>query len=154
MWLRLIAITTIAISLAGIVMFAHNKGRQSGMMEVQASWDQAKLQQQEQMLEEQMKAKQRERSLQMLVARLQQEKRHEANRLAREYAAMADSLRDRPEARAGAGGVPETPDAGVGCTGAGLAGPDARFLLGYAADAARLQLALDTCQAAYNALTD
>lgn len=154
MWTRLIAITTIVTLLAGFAMYVHSRGKQLGMMEVQASWDQAKLLQQEQMLEEQMKAKQREQALQTLVDRLRQEKAREAKRIAAEYAAAIDSLRDRPETRASAGGVPEGAAAGVGCTGAGLSRRDAEFLVGFAADAARLQLALNACQAAYNALTD
>lgn len=64
-------------------------------------------------------------------------------------------LRNRPERPADRGdGVPAVAGAGAagpadtGCTGAGLYGPDARFSLGVAADAARLQSALRSCRAA------
>lgn len=120
------------------------------MTEVQSSWNLERAATAQAQAEELMKARQRESALRDLADRLRKEKRDEANRLAREYAADLERLRDRPEARAGTGGVPEGAAAGVGCTGAGLARLDAAFLTGYAHDAARLQLALDTCQAAYD----
>jgi hypothetical protein len=100
--------------------------------------------------EEMMKARQTEQALQKAVNRIRQEKQREAVRLANDYAAVINSLHDRAETRAGASGVPDGAAAGVGCTGAGLAKRDGEFLAGYAADAARLQLALNACQAAYD----
>jgi hypothetical protein len=97
-----------------------------------------------------MKARQTEQALQKAVNRIRQEKQREAVRLANDYAAVINSLHDRPEARAGAGGVPEGAAAGVGCTGEGLAKRDGEFLAGYAHDAARLQLALQVCTSAYD----
>ena len=122
------------------------------MREVQTLWDSERAATAKAQTEELMKARQREQSLQALAERLRLEKRREADRLAREYAADLERLRDRPDTRAGAGGVPEGASPGVGCTGEGLARGDAEFLSRYAHDAARLQLALNTCQAAYNAL--
>lgn len=149
MWPRLIVITVITTLLAGCVVYAYNKGRQSGMQEVQTLWDSEKLATAQAQAEEMMKARQRESALQTLAGKLRLEKRREADRLAREYAAVIDSLRDRPETRAGAGGVPEGADAGAepvaGCTGAQLSGPDSRFLAGEAARADQLRIALATC---------
>ena len=119
------------------------------MSEIQTRWDAERAIQMAQHAEEQMKARQKEQSLQAAINRIRQEKKHEAVRLAADYAAVIDSLHNRPEARA-SGGVPESPDAGTGCTGQGLARPDAVFLSGFAADAARLQLALNACQTAYD----
>lgn len=67
-----------------------------------------------------------------------------------------DGVRHRPEARSDGGDVPQAgaSEAGTGaagCTGQGLARPDAQFLAGYAADAARLRLALAECAARYEA---
>jgi hypothetical protein len=100
--------------------------------------------------EELMKARQTEEALQKTINRIKQEKTREAIKLANDFAAVVDSLHDRPEARAGSTGVPEGAAVGVGCTGAGLAKRDSEFLAGYGRDAARLQLALDACQAAYD----
>lgn len=152
MWTRFIALTTIATLLAGSVMYAHNRGKQSGMQQVQTLWDSERLATQQAQAEELMKARQRESALRDLADRLRKERADEAKRLAAAYAADLERLRDRPDTRAGAGGVPEGASPGVGCTGEGLARGDAEFLSRYAHDAARLQLALNTCQAAYNAL--
>jgi hypothetical protein len=61
--------------------------------------------------------------------------------------AALNGLRQRPESRL----LPTDPAIGAGCTGAQLARPDGEFLARYAADAARLQSALDQCQAQYYA---
>ena len=99
-----------------------------------------------------MKAAQREAALKALIDKQRKDHQREATRLANDYAAVVVSLQDRAETRAVAGGVPEGAVAGVGCTGQGLARPDAEFLAGYARDAGRLQLALQACQAAYDAV--
>jgi hypothetical protein len=151
MWnLRLIALILTPILLAGFAWFGHSRGTQYGMSVVQSQWDAERAMQMAAMAEEEMKARQREQALQKLVDKLRKDKANEANRIAAEYQRTIDSLRNRPEARASEGGVPDHPDTGVGCTGQGLARPDAGFLAGYAADAARLQSALNACQAAYD----
>jgi hypothetical protein len=120
------------------------------MSAIQMKWDAERAATQAAHAEELLKARQQEQALQSAMNRLKQEKHREATRLANDYAAVINSLHDRPEARAGTGGVPEGAAAGVGCTGAGLAKRDGEFLARYGADAARLQLALNACQAAYN----
>jgi len=153
MWnLKLIALIATPILLAGSAWYGHSKGVQSGMSAIQSQWDAERTATLAAQAEELMKARQQEQALQAAVNRIRQEKHREAVRLANDYAAVIDSLHDRPEARAGVGGVPDSPDAGVGCTGAGLAKRDSEFLAGYARDAARLQLALDACQAAYDSV--
>jgi hypothetical protein len=148
--LKLIAIITIPILLAGTAWYSYSKGRALGMSQIQTLWDAERAATMAAQAEEMMKARQREQALQALVDKQRRAHDAEVKRVVREYGALVDGLRDRPEARAGAGGVPEGAAAGTGCTGAGLAGPDARFLAGYAADAARLQLALDACKVAYD----
>jgi len=147
---KIVAFTATFILLAGSVVYAYNSGRQSGMQEVQTLWDSEKLLVAQAQAEEQMKARQTEQALQKLADKQRKAHQNEVARIVREYTALNDSLRDRPEARAGATGVPESADAGAGCTGQGLARPDAEFLARYSADAARLQSALNTCIAAYN----
>lgn len=60
-------------------------------------------------------------------------------------------LRKRPD-RPAPGAPPRDTAACAGATGAELAGGDAEFLAGFAADAARLQAAVETCQARYESL--
>jgi hypothetical protein len=146
MWnLKIVAITVTAILAAGSVWYAYNSGKQSGRAEVQAKWDSERVLIQAAQAEELMKARQREDALKSAVTRIRQEKQREAVRLVDDYVAVVNSLHDRPETRAGTGGVPQGAEPGVGCTGAGLAKRDAEFLAGYGRDAAKLQLALDTC---------
>jgi hypothetical protein len=144
----------IAISSAGIAWFAHSKGRASGMSQIQMLWDAERAVQLAAQAEAEMKARQTEQALQKAVNRIRQEKQREAIKLANDYAAVVDSLHDRPENRAGAGGVPEGAVAGVGCTGAGLSKRDSEFLAGVAHDAARTQAALNACISAYNEVKD
>lgn len=142
------------ILLAGSAWLGYSKGLQSGMLQVQSQWDQNRADIAEAITAEIQRARQREQGLQSLAAKWKKEGADENRRIAAFYESELAGLRDRPEARAGAGGVPEGAAPGVGCTGAGLAGRDARFLAWYAADAARLQLALDGCRAQYEALTE
>lgn len=133
-------------SLAGTAWYAYSSGKQSGMSSIQSRWDTEVAAMAQAQAEEIMKARQREQALEALIKRQREEHRREANRIAREFAALSDSLRDRPEARAGDGGVPEGADAGTtGCTGAGLSRRDAEFLAGLATDAERAQSALRAC---------
>jgi hypothetical protein len=155
MWnLKLLGVaTTITLTLlAGSAWLAYSKGKAYGMQQVQTLWNSERAIQLAAQAEAEMKARQTEQALQQTINRIKQEKTREATRLANDYAAVLHSLHDRAEDRAGAGGVPEGATPGAGCTGQGLARPDATFLAGYGADAARLQLALNACQAAYDSV--
>ncbi len=143
------AILTITL-LATTVWYAYSSGRQSGMSLIQSRWDAEVAQMAQAQAEEIMKARQREKALEALIARQREEHRREANRIAARYRSDIERLRDRPEARADFGGVPGAADSGAGCTGAGLARPDGEFLVRYAASAARLQSALNACVTAYD----
>jgi hypothetical protein len=152
MWnLKLLVVTAtgIAISLAGTAWYSYSSGRESGMLQIQTQWDAAQMAQMAAQAEEQTKARQREQALQALANRLRQEKQREAIRLVNDYAAVINSLHDRPEARAGAGGVPEGATVGVGCTGSGLAKLDAELLARYSLAAGQLQLAYSECREKY-----
>jgi len=155
MWnLKTLAVTGIVftMSLAGTAWYAYNSGKQSGMQEVQTLWTAERLAMSEALVEEQMKARQREQALAALNARLVKEHRDEVNRISREYAALADSLRDRPDRPSeGGGGVSENPNAGTehpaGCTGASLFAEDSEFLVRESARADQLRIALKACLA-------
>lgn len=153
MWnLKLIGLIALTVSalVAGSAWYAHSKGRQSGMSEVQTLWDMEVAQMSQAQAEELMKARQREQALQALIDQQRKAHHEEVKRIASEYAADLERLRDRPEERAGSGGLPEGSASGVGCTGEGLARGDADFLVRYSADAARTQAALNACVAAYD----
>jgi hypothetical protein len=149
---RIAAATVLIICAAGLLMYAHSKGKQSGMLQVQSQWDQERLATAQAHADELAKAAQRQQSLQTQVDQLREVHRREINSINRRHQSIVDGLRDRPQARAGASGVPNPASVGVGCTGAGLSRPDAEFLIGLAADAARTQAALNQCRAAYQSL--
>ena len=150
-FLGVAALITLALS-AGSAWFGYSSGRQSGMNEVQTLWDSEKQLLTEIVQQQALLAQQRQQTIDQQAAQARRIQREANNRIATLERDLADSLRDRPEERAGPGGVPETADSGVGCTGAGLARSDAEFLARYSADAARLHAALATCTAAVRAL--
>ena len=139
-----------AVVAAGGALMAYSAGHDAGAAQVQAAWDAERMEALRARAEVEASARKREQELAAQAARQRQELRREINRLEQRHAAVVDSLRDRPEARADSGGVPEGAVSGVGCTGAGLARLDAELLTGYAAAAARQQAALNACVAAYN----
>ncbi len=77
---------------------------------------------------------------------------NEKTRLAADLRAAVDSLRNRPQRPAAAGGaVPPGAADPVACTGAGLFRSDAEFLVRESARADGLRLQLAACQASYDA---
>jgi len=138
--------------LAGLVMlgFVYFKGINHGKEVVQQKWDAYKVEQERevQLLKDQ--ARETEQAFQNKINKIQKEKVN-ANQIATtRYNALIDSLRSRPETRQDP--VPSDSGSSVGCTGAGLARGDAEFLAGYAADAARLQAAYESCRQAYEVI--
>ena len=143
-----------AVVAAGGAWMAYSAGYEAGATRVQAAWDKQAAATAQAHIAELHRAAARTGELAAKVEQLQRSHRNEIRRIERTHADLVDSLRYRPEARAGAGNVPTDTAAGAaGCTGAGLARPDAAFLAGFAADAARTQAALDACIAAYGALS-
>lgn len=140
--------------LAGLVMlgFSFWKGYTAGKENIQQKWDAEKVIQEREMLAKANEAIEKERQLQAKADKIQKERIRESQIVNRRYNALVDSLRDRPEGRASEYQLPDNPGDVLGCTGEGLAKPDAEFLAGYAADAARLQAAYDSCKAAYEVI--
>ena len=138
--------------LAGLVMlgFSYWKGYTYGKENVQERWDAEKVVQEREMLAKANEAIEKERQLQAKADKIQKERIRESQIVNRRYNALVDSLRDRPEARQDS--VPADSTNAVGCTGEGLAKPDAEFLAGYAADAARLQAQYNACRKAYEVI--
>lgn len=96
-------------------------------------------------------ARLRERSAAATLSAITQKATDETADLQRRVAALAHSLRNRPERPAAGGDVPAGPADPVACTGAQLYREDAGFLVGEAARADQLRIDLDRCQAAYDA---
>jgi hypothetical protein len=146
--LKTLALIAIPISLAGSAWYGYNSGRQSGMSQIQTQWDAERLAIQAAQAEQMMKAAQREKALQALLAKQRKEHKYESDRLAIQYESALSRLSDRPD-RPDSGGVPEDPSVGTGpaggCTGAQLYRPDAEVLIGLARDADQLRLALRAC---------
>lgn len=135
------------LALAGYV---YREGYEAGAQKVQAAWDRDVAVRAQATTELLMQTKKMQDALHAQIEATQTKARHEVRRIRTEHAALVTSLRDRPEARAGDSGVPETASAGVGCTGAQLSRRDGEFLAGFSADAARTQAALQQCVDAYN----
>ncbi len=146
-----VATTAFSISLAATAWFAHSKGVQSGKSQIQSQWDKEVAAMALAQAAELERAMAKTAELQAQVEQITRSHRNEISRISREHSALVDSLRDRPEARAGAGGVSEDSGAGAsdrtGSTGLQLSRPDATFLVGEAARADQLRVALVACLA-------
>ena len=151
----LVSIAAAVLVSATMFGWGYLVGNSHGAKRVQQQWDRQTAATAKEMAKQQSQAREREHQLQLQADRKLKEKDREIAAFARRAAALAGSLRDRPEARVAPADVPQAAGpAAAGCTGAGLARPDAEFLVGFAADAARLQLALDQCRAGYQAAKD
>lgn len=139
-----------AIGIAGTILLAwtamsvYNAGFRAGESKIQAKWDAEVAQMAQAQAAEVNAARIREQELQALISQQQRTHRNEVARINARHAAAIDGLRDRPE-RPDSGGVPASPGTYIGCTGAGLARPDAEFLARYAADAQQLASGLMVC---------
>ena len=132
--------------LTGISVCSYRAGKAA----VQQEWDKEKAAIAQAHMEEMQRARQREAELQATIEKQTEAYKNDLANITADYQRIVVWLRDRPAARAGAGGVPQGATAGVGCTGAGLSRGDAEFLAGYAADAARTREALDQCVRQYD----
>jgi hypothetical protein len=134
----------------GAFMAGHDKGHAAGTAEVTQAWDRQKATDAEAYGKAMVRLVDRNITLAAFSDALRKRQKDELARIDDMHRADIERMRDRPEQRAaGGGGLPETARSGVGATGQGLAGPDARFLVGFGADAGRLQLAYDECRAKY-----
>lgn len=128
------------------------RGHSAGQAKVQAAWDRERAQLAEEHAQAVAAARAKEQALQAQADQLREESNAKLKEVNARAAALADSLRKRPERTAQGSAVSGTTSTCVGATGATLARPDAEFLAGYAADAARLQAALDQCVRQYEAV--
>lgn len=142
-----VAVMALACALAAVVAYRH--GHSVGVAKVTAQWEAERAVLNQKIAEETQRAIETERKLRAQLDANRRSYEREKARIAANYNAAIERLRDRPTARAGDTGVPEGSTVGVGCTGAGLSRDDAEFLVWYASEAARVQAALEVCVAAY-----
>lgn len=95
-------------------------------------------------------ARSREQAATATLATIEQKASDEKKSLAAQLAVVTRELRNRPERPSG-GDVPKGAGNPVGCTGAGLFAPDARFLIGETARANQLRIDLAACREKYDA---
>jgi hypothetical protein len=149
-WAGALAVMAVATVLVAIALKSFALGQRQGRAEVQKLWHADQLLLATQRADQQNFARLREHELQQRLDQLQKENRYAQDEITRRYAVDSQRLRQRPERAVSAAAARPTPaGACVGQTGAGLAGGDAAFLAGYAADAARLAAALELCEVAY-----
>jgi hypothetical protein len=146
-----IAGAVIAVALAGAGGYV--KGSAAGKAEVQAQWDQEKARLAEEHAKAVAAAREKEQQLQAQADKLREESYEQIKDINARSDRLIDSLRKRPERPAApAGAVSSTASSCSGASGAELDRTNGEFLARYAADAARLQSALDTCIRQYEAV--
>jgi uncharacterized membrane protein len=128
------------------------KGHKLGKAEVQQQWDKEKAEQYAAYAKAQEEARKKEQELQANADQLRREKDEEIRDIAAKSAALASKLRDRKDRPTQTSSLSSTSQSCGGASGKELARGDGEFLAGYAADAARLQVSLETCIKQYEAL--
>ena len=154
------ALLRVALPVAALVALlwgvwaVHEVGRNAGRAEVRAEYNAHLAADATARADTVTAAREQELALQADYNALMEGHRREIDHLVRQHRADLERVQNRPSGRAGpdTGGVPKAPGADVGCTGEGLARPDAEFLIGYAADVEQLRVAFRTCDAAYRSL--
>jgi hypothetical protein len=147
-----IAGAVIAVAVAGAGGYA--KGTAHGKAEVQAQWDQEKAKLALEYAAAQAAAREKEQQLQAQADQLREESNARVKDINSRTDKLIDSLRQRPDrnSTAAAGAVSGATQSCSGASGAELDRRNGEFLAWYAADAARLASALDTCLKQYEAV--
>ena len=127
-------------------------GKNAGRAEIQQKWDKEKADQYAEYAKAQEAARQREQEMQAAAEKLRKDKDAEIRNINARAAALSNSLRQRQERPAKTSGVSDTARSCAGASGAELARGDGEFLVGYSADVAKLNSALDHCIAQYEAV--
>jgi hypothetical protein len=140
------------LALMAAVSGGYYKGDESGRAFVQQQWDKEKADQYAEYAKGQEAARQREQSMQATADQLRKEKDREIREISARATALSNSLRDRSERPTEGNSLPGSSGACRGASGAQLARGDGEFLAGYAADAAKLQTALNQCIKQYEAV--
>lgn len=151
LWLlnwRLWAGLALTVALAASYWKAYTMGKST----IQAKWDAQSLEVAKQSLKLSEQATRTTTNLQAAADNIEVTKNAQIDKLNVTVASLSGELRKRPQRPSG-GNLPNNPGIGKvvsGCTGAGLYGQDAEFLVGEAATAARLRIALKACYNQYD----
>jgi hypothetical protein len=146
-----VAGAVIAVAIAGAGGYV--KGTTHGKAEIQAQWDQEKAKLAEEYAKAQAAAREKEQQLQAQADQLREESNARVKDINTRTDKLIDSLRQRPDRNSTqTSAVSGTTCPSGGASGKDLASGDAVFLARYAADAARLEAALDTCVKQYEAV--
>jgi len=146
-----IAGAVIAVAVAGAGGYV--KGSAAGKAEVQAQWDQEKAKLALEYAAAQAAAREKEQALQAQADQLREDANARIKDIDSRANKLVDSLRNRAERPATqAGAVSGAAQSCSGASGAELDRRNGEFLAWYAADAARLASALDTCLKQYEAV--
>lgn len=149
-----VLMVALACALAAVVAYRH--GHSVGAAKVAAQWGAERAVLNQKIAEETQRAIETERKLRAQLDANRRSYEREKARIAANYNAALDRLRDRPERPS----TPAVPDAaGVatparGCTGAELYREDAVVALGIGRDADLVVAALRECRAGYQAAKD
>lgn len=150
------AILGVVVIASGMSWVSYYKGNESGKAEIQQLWDNEKAEMLAKYVEEVDRAREKERNWQQTADTLRQEKEREVKNLTARATALSNSLRQRQDrATATTGNTSQDTQVGqtaAGCTGAELYREDGNVLVGEAARADKIRLALKQCYAQYDAL--
>lgn len=149
-WLRVGLLVAVLAALTAGLWTVHRHGVAQGRADVQASWDAAKLAQAKSDLEEEVRVRAYEQSMQDTADSLRKAKDAQIAEISRDLDAARASLRMRLSTHRPAAYVPPDPGVGPACSGASLFAEDVEFLLGLAAEADGLRASYLQCQAQYN----
>lgn len=142
-------ILAFVLAIAGAFGGGYYKGNLSGRAEVQQLWDKEKADQYAEYAKGQEAARKREQEMQAAADKLRKDKDAEIKTINARAAALSNSLRNRKERTTDTNTLPDTARTCAGASGAELARGDGEFLVGYSADVAKLNAALDQCIAQY-----
>lgn len=129
----------IAVAIVAVLSFTHTFVYRAGKATVRHEWDASNA-------EVARNNRKAERNLADAAASQRRTTDEKVSRIAAERDRAVDELRMRSERVIA---TPTAPPACVGQTGQSLARGDAEFLVRYSADAARLQAAVEQCEAQY-----
>ena len=146
-------IVGVLLAVSGAYGAGHWRGDSAGQAHVRQLWDQEKAKQMAEYAENMRLAREKEQALQQGADKLREEKDREIRNVNARAAALANSLRDRPERPAEGSAVSSTYGIGQsGCTGKELYREDGAILVGIAREADELRIALKQCYAQYETL--
>jgi hypothetical protein len=148
-------IAVVMVSLIFVVGWrSYVAGQKEATNRVTLLWTQEKLELTKAINDELIKADAKNRQLTQAIATITQEYNREILNINSKHKSIISSLQQRPTERTSNTSMSSDSTTRVGCTGEGLARPDAEFLAGYATDAARLNEVFLVCKSTLDKLRE